>query len=236
MSNPFEKDYVLIILSCKKYRKERREGQVVQFLTNDKIMNNIPYFHVEGNQGLFKFKKYKNKQYVINKKEKVIYTNTKDDYLSLAHKVIMAFKAIVENFDFKYILKTDDDQRLIYPNFFSELHPRLIQLKPDYVGRIFNMPKKVEQYQPVVHKEDGFPTGYVVGDDLPFTNGRFYALSKRNVTDLVENKFKLIKEELCEDWAIAKYQKLEYRKNICSFETMNIFRDYVEYNEKVKNK
>ena len=57
MSNPFEKDYVLIILSCKKYRKERREGQVVQFLTNDKIMNNIPYFHVEGNQGLFKFKK-----------------------------------------------------------------------------------------------------------------------------------------------------------------------------------
>ena len=98
------------------------------------------------------------------------------------------------------------------------------------------MPKKVEQYQPVVHKEDGFPTGYVVGDDLPFTNGRFYALSKRNVTDLVENKFELIKEELCEDWAIAKYQKLEYRKNICSFETMNIFRDYVEYNEKVKNK
>jgi hypothetical protein len=227
--NVSTKDYVLVILSCKKYRKERREKQITQFLTNPQIMNGIPYFHVEGNPKLFTFKKHRKKQYIINEKERVIYTNTKDDYLSLAHKTIMAFKAIVENFDFKYILKTDDDQRLIVPKFFTQLHENLIKTTPDYVGRIFNMPEKIEKYQPVMHKEDGFPHGYVCGDNLPFTNGRFYALSKRNVTDLVENKFDSIKEELCEDWAIAKYQKLEFRKNILSFFTEKIFQDYLEY-------
>lgn len=227
-------DYVLVILSCKKYRKERREAQIPQFLTNQKVMNGMPYYHVEGNQQLFTFKKHKNKQYVINEKERVIYTNTKDDYLSLAHKTIMAFKAVVENFNFKYILKTDDDQRLIAPNFFNELHGHLIKKNPDYIGRIFLMSEKIEEYQPRVHKEDGFPTGYKVGDGLPFTNGRFYALSHRNVKDLVENKFDLIKEELSEDWAMAKYQNIDYRKNTLCFETMNIFMDYQDYEKKLQ--
>jgi len=227
-------DYVLIILSCKKYRKERREAQIPQFLTNQKVMNGMPYYHVEGNPQLFTFKKHRKKQYIINEKERVIYTNTKDDYLSLAHKTIMAFKAVVENFDFKYILKTDDDQRLIAPSFFNDLRGHVIKETPDYVGRIFDMPEKIEEYQPVVHREDGFPTGYVVGDGLPFTNGRFYALSRRNVKDLVENKFDLIKEELSEDWAMAKYQNIDYRKNTLCFETMNIFMDYQDYEKKLQ--
>jgi hypothetical protein len=34
-------------------------------------------------------------------------------------------------------------------------------------------------------------------------------LSRRNTKDLVENKFDQIKDELSEDWAIAKYQEKE---------------------------
>ena len=73
----------------------------------------------------------------------------------------MAFKAIYENYSFKYLIKTDDDQRLIYPKLFDMMHEKFVQLKPDYVGRIFNMQRKLETYQPRVHEVDGFPEGYI---------------------------------------------------------------------------
>ena len=37
-------DYILMILSCKKYEKERRVGQINQFLNNNSIMQGIRYF------------------------------------------------------------------------------------------------------------------------------------------------------------------------------------------------
>jgi hypothetical protein len=232
MDNSYKDDYILVILSCKKYRDVRRKGQIKQFLNDNSILKGMRWFHVEGNEALFKHKKYKGKDYIVNEKYNIIYTNTGDDYLTLAHKTIMAFKAIYENYSFKYLIKTDDDQRLIYPKLFDMMHEKFVQLKPDYVGRIFNMQRKLETYQPRVHKVDGFPEGYIVGDGLPFTNGRLYALSHRNTKDLVENKFEQIKSELSEDWAIAKYQEKEYRTNIFSFETMHVFMDFEPYNKK----
>lgn len=232
MDNSYKDDYILVILSCKKYRDIRRKGQIKQFLNDNKILKGMRWFHVEGNQNLFKFKKHRGKKYIINENEHIIYTNTKDDYLSLAHKTIMAFKAVYEKYNFKYLIKTDDDQRLVFPQLFDYMHQNLVQSKPDYVGRIFNMEKKVETYQPHVHRDDGFPQGYIVGDGLPFTNGRLYALSRRNTKDLVENKFDQIKDELSEDWAIAKYQEKEYRTNTFIFDTLQVLMDYEPFNKK----
>ena len=51
-------------------------------------------------------------------------------------------------------------------------------------------------------------------------------------TDLVENKFDQIKDELSEDWAIAKYQEKEYRTNTFIFDTLQVLMDYEPFNKK----
>lgn len=244
MDNSLKDDFILMILSCRKYKTERREGQIKQFLQNNDIMKGMRYFHLVGDQRLFKkkdkeTKEHKKRGYIIKENENIIYTNTKDDYLSLPHKTIMGFKALFENYSFKYIFKSDDDQRVIVPKIFSILAAALLQKKPDYVGNMYILHKKVEQYQPRVHAKDGFPKGYVVGDGLPFTNGRLYALSRRNIEDLVTNHFHLIKKELSEDWAIAKYMKKEYRLNNFAFKSLKVMVDYDKYDkylEYMKNK
>ena len=225
-------DYILMILSCKKYEKERRVGQINQFLNNNSIMQGMRYFHLVGDK--HKFRKNKKLKYIVDEEKNIIYTNTLDDYLSLPHKTISGLTALYETFDFKYVLKTDDDQRLLNPKIFSILDTVLKNKKPDYFGKLCNMEEQVEKWQPIVHKNDGFPTGYIVGDGKPFTNGRFYGLSHRNVYYLVSNKFNQVRKELSEDWAIAKYQHLDHRNNIFTFENMHIFMDYEPYNEKIK--
>ena len=222
-------NYILMIASCKKYKKERREGQIEQFLKNDKIMQGIPYFHLEGDQS--KFVNNPELKYIMDKQNHIIYTNTKDDYLSLPHKIICGLTAIYDNYTFKYIFKTDDDQRLLIPNIFTQLHNQLKEKKPDYFGRIGYMEEQEERGNPRVHAVDGFPWGYIVGDGLPFGHGRLYGLSHRNVKDLVLNKFEKIKIELAEDWAIAKNQKVEYRKNCQYIETNSVFVDYEKFNQ-----
>lgn len=223
-------DYILMILSCEKYEKERRVGQINQFLNNNSIMQGIRYFHLVGDKD--KFRKNKKLKYIVDEEKNIIYTNTLDDYLSLAHKTISGLKALYETFDFKYVLKTDDDQRLINPNIFSILDTVLKNKKPDYFGKLCNMEEQVEKWQPIVHKNDGFPTGYIVGDGKPFGNGRFYGLSRRNVEDLVKNKYDLVKKEYSEDWSIAKNQKLEYRMNNMYLDNSKIFADFEVYNYK----
>jgi len=204
---PLKDDYILMILSCKKYEKERRVNQIQQFLKNPNIMQGIRYFHLVGDK--HKFRKNKKLKYIVDKEKNIIYTNTLDDYLSLPHKTISGLTALYETFDFKYVLKTDDDQRLLNSKIFSILDVVLKMKKPDYFGKLCNMKEQVEKWQPIVHKEDGFPTGYIVGDGKPFGNGRLYGLSHRNIEDLVKNKYDLVKKEYSEDWSIAKYQNLE---------------------------
>tara|TARA_Y100001970_G_C14222019_1_gene853256 strand:- start:1119 stop:1922 length:804 start_codon:yes stop_codon:yes gene_type:complete len=222
--------YILMIISCKKYLKERREGQIAQFLKNPQIMQGIRYFHLEGDQS--KFVNNPESKYIIDEKNNIIYTNTEDGYISLPHKIICGLTAIYENYKFNYILKTDDDQRLMINNIFGILDKKIKMENPDYLGKIM----KVETHNYpdakwlINNYKVLFPKTYYVGDDLPMSNGRFYGLSHRNVKDLVENKYDEIKKELVEDWAIAKYQKKEYRANKMYIETERIFKDIHDYN------
>ena len=226
----FENDYILMVASCKKYLKERRIGQIEQFLKNPKIMQGIRYFHLEGDSN--KFIKTPELKYIIDEKNNIIYTNTKDDYLSLPHKIICGMKAIYENYNFKYIFKTDDDQRLLIDNIFYILDKQLKEKKPDYFGKIMNFAKREERWE--LHKDENYPKGYYVGDGLPMGNGRFYGLSYRNVKDLVRNKYDEIKKEMVEDCAIAKYQKIEYRTNNMYVFNNEIFND-IDVWQKKKN-
>jgi len=218
-------NYILMITSCKKYVKERREGQIEQFLKNPQIMQGIRYFHLEGDQS--KFVNNPESKYIVDEKNNIIYTNTEDGYISLPHKIICGLTAIYENYKFEYILKTDDDQRLMINNIFQILDKQIKMQKPDYFGKIFNL--NTHNYPDATWLIDRykvlFPKTYYVGDGLPMSNGRLYGLSHRNVKDLVENKYDEIKKELVEDWAIAKYQKKEYRTNKMYIETEIIFKD-----------
>jgi len=236
MDNSLKDDFILMILSCRKYKTERRDGQIKQFLQNNDIMNGMRYFHVVGDTRNMN-NNDKKKGYKIDEINNIIYTNTKDDYLSLPHKTIMGFKALFENYSFKYIFKSDDDQRVIVPSLFIDISKHLLTKNPDYAGNMYILPKKIETYQPVAHAADGFPNNYIVGDGKPFTNGRLYALSRRNIEDLTsKEKFDLIKKELSEDWAIAKYQKDEYRMNILTFRSLQLMMDYDKYNDYIKKK
>lgn len=231
MDNSLKNDFILMILSCRKYKTERRDGQIKQFLQNNNIMKGMRYFHIVGDTRTMNSDD-KKKGYKIDETNNIIYTNTKDDYLSLPHKTIMGFKALLDNYSFKYIYKSDDDQRVIVPTLFIDISKALLQHKPDYAGNMYILPRKIETYQPVAHAVDGFPNDYIVGDGKPFTNGRLYALSRRNIEDLTSNeKFNLIKLELSEDWAIAKYQKDEYRMNNLTFRSLNLMMDYDKYND-----
>ncbi len=79
----------------------------------------LKYYHVIGEEKL-------TTPFVIDDKNHILFVKTKDDYNSLPHKVISAFMAIKETYQFKYIFKTDDDQVLTKPLFFNLLRDKLI--------------------------------------------------------------------------------------------------------------
>ena len=233
LGNELGNKYILMILNCKKYYYKRYK-QINNFL-NNKILRGIKYFHVIGDKS-----KCNNKEYFIDRNANIIYTNTEDDYLSLPHKTICCMKALLENFNFEYILKTDDDQNLVVRHFFLLLDQQIEKKRRekqniDYFGNL-SIVKPHISHNYKIHKEDNFPDNYIVGDHNVFSNGRFYGLSRRNAKDLVENKFDLIKKELCEDWAIAKYQNKDWRNNYFNISTNKIFKDRPESSLIVKYK
>ena len=126
---PFSDKYILLILNCRKYR-HKALYQKKQFL-NNRILKGMPYFHVIGDKELCK-----NNDYIIDQKNRIIYTNTKDDYVSLPHKVICAMKVLYKHFNFEYLFKTDDDQSLMDPSFFVKLDQQIKNKKPDYIGHM----------------------------------------------------------------------------------------------------
>lgn len=205
-------DYILLILNCEKY-KYKAENQKETWLKT--LPQNIRYYHVIGNKV-----KCENNEIFIDEYNKVIYTNTKDDYNSLPSKVITALSGVLEKFDFKFIMKTDDDQKLMIPNFFDSFTNILNEKKPHYGG-----------YSLVV--QDHFSQYYQVHDCLPrnlflkstkYVNGRFYFLSKEAVQDVVSKK-EDIKKHIIEDHAIGLYLNEKYKDTLLHFDTRKIFFD-----------
>ena len=79
-----EKDYILLILNCDKY-KYKAELQKKIWLNT--LTNNITYFHIIGNSNIGN-----NNEYIFDNSNNILYVNTPDDYLSLPNKIITAIK------------------------------------------------------------------------------------------------------------------------------------------------
>lgn len=211
-----DQKYILLILNCYKY-KYKAEKQTETWLK--KLDSNIIYFHVIGDVEKCKVNN-DNTDYFFDFQNKILYTKTKDDYLSLPHKVITALEAVNHTYNYDYVFKTDDDQELVDDGFFNKMMTTLSTKNYNYGGRILNV-------------NDHYSTYYTVHSELPkklllrrtsYCSGRFYFLSKAAVIHLLYKKDQ-IKEHVIEDHAIGYYMDDDLKKNILHFLSDNFFRD-----------
>lgn len=226
-----DQKYILLILNCYKY-KYKAEIQKKTWLT--KLDSNIIYFHVIGDVEKCKMNTMMNgndggndggnHDYFFDFHNHIIYTKTKDDYLSLPDKIITALKAINSRYHYDYIFKTDDDQELVNDGFFNTLIKLLSSSskKYNYGGRL-------------LHVNDHYSRYYTVHSELPkklllkktsYCSGRFYFLSKAAVVNLID-KSEWIKEHIIEDHAIGYYMDDDLKKHTLHFVSDHFFRDII---------
>jgi hypothetical protein len=208
-----EQDFVMLIMNCKKYEKKAL-FQKRTWLKN--IPSYLRYYHVIGDETMdtnFKFDEENN----------ILWVKVADDYNSLPNKVISAYEAIYDTYNFKYIFKTDDDQILVKPQFFDTIIKLITTMipAPHYGGYIVDVktPYLSQYYR--LHPE--LPVNlplYVT----KYCSGRFYFLSKSAISNLINKRENIIKEYL-EDYAIGFNLDERFKENILSIATNNFFTD-----------
>lgn len=214
-----DSDYILLILNCKKY-EDKAMKQKTTWIKQIKGVK-IKYFHVVGDKNLCGDKKY-----LVDDSNGFMYLPVDDDYNSLPSKIIHALDVVNERFNYKYIFKTDDDQRLADPEFFK----RLISLieertwdkrKPHYGGLQINIKQCICDY----YKTHPCLPKNILLESTIYCNGRFYLLSKEAVEFLLQKKEE-IKKRYIEDHAIGFYLNSEFKNNMLNLPTHKIFFDF----------
>lgn len=210
-------DYILLILNCEKYQYKAQRQKETWIPT---LPSQIIYYHVLGNP-------YLEQEYLIDDVNRILYVKTEDDYNSLPKKVIEAYKAINKVYEFKYILKTDDDQNVTHIAFFNVLIHLLNRSygKPNqihYGGNIVDVKQThISQYYRI-HPE--LPKNLIVKKSK-YCNGRFYLLSSLATNALIEIESD-IKKEYFEDYAIGLNLPESFKNNLLKLDTDKIFKDF----------
>jgi len=208
-----QQDFILLIMNCKKYENKANIQRDTWLKT---IPSYLKYYHVIGDELL-------DSEFTFDNDNQILWVKTPDDYNSLPKKVIESYKAVKSIFNFKYIFKTDDDQKLIKPTFFNIITKLVLNRRPTthYGGFIVDVPfSHLSQYH-TIHPE--LPKNIPVYA-TKYCNGRFYFLSKDATLDLL-TKSELIKKEYFEDYAIGFNLDEKYKKNILNIDTNKIFID-----------
>jgi hypothetical protein len=104
-----EQEFIILIMNCKKYVKKALFQKRTWLKT---IPDYLLYYHVIGDETL-------ETNYKFDNENNIIWVKVADDYNSLPNKVISAYEAVYDTFNFKYLFKTDDDQILVKPQFFD---------------------------------------------------------------------------------------------------------------------
>jgi hypothetical protein len=216
-----KQDFILLIFNCEKYRYKALKQKDTWL---QQLPANIIYYHVLG-QGL---KQDSVSEYIIDEPNKVLYVNTEDDYNSLPKKVIAAYKAINNIYDFKYIFKTDDDQNVTNIRFFNILMNILsdtkninTKSKSHYGGHIVDIKKPEFSNYYRIHPE--LPKNLVL-DATRYCSGRFYFLSFEAVQKLIERESN-IRAEYFEDYAIGYNLPFNLKNNMMRLDTGKYFND-----------
>jgi hypothetical protein len=211
-----EQEYIILIMNCKKYA-EKAQFQKMTWLP--KIPDYLQYYHVIGEPNL-------DTNYKFDNENKILWVKVEDDYNSLPKKVITAYEAVYETFDFKYIFKTDDDQNLVNEKFFDvvkgltsnsnsnnkKIHygGYIVDVKHNYLSQYHKIHPELPEYLPILQTK--------------YCSGRFYFLSKQAVTNLLSKK-SMIEKEYLEDYAIGFNLDQYYKLNIINLATNKYFTD-----------
>jgi hypothetical protein len=217
-----ENDYILLIMNCKIYNYKADKQKATWLKT---LPSYLKYYHVIGESTI-------EKEYVFDNDNSILYVNTQDDYNSLPKKVIAAYKAINETFEYKYLFKTDDDQILLNDKYFDMVvklieKKRVLNLNNNldscvhYGGNIVDVPINYLSKYYLIHSE--LPKELIVRA-TKYCSGRFYFLSSEATTDLLSKKDKISNEYL-EDYAIGYHLSNKYKENMLQINTHMFFED-----------
>jgi hypothetical protein len=209
-----EQEFIMLIMNCKKYQKKAKFQKMTWL---PQIPSYLRYYHVIGDPDLHDAK------YKFDNENSILWVKVADDYNSLPKKVIAAYEAIYETFDFKYVFKTDDDQILVNPKFFDIVTGLISSKKPKthYGGYIVNVAKPYLSEYHRIHPE--------LPKQLPlyvtrYCSGRFYFLSKSAITHLL-SKRERIEREFLEDYAIGFNLDQIYKTDMIPLATNKFFTD-----------
>jgi len=180
------------------------------------IPSYLRFYHVIGDESL-------DTEFKFDDETKILWVKTGDDYNSLPNKVIAAYEAVSETFNFKYLFKTDDDQILVNNNFFDIVTRLISSKKPKthYGGYIVDV---VKPYLSQYYKLHSELPAYLPILQTKYCSGRFYFLSNEAIHNLISKK-KEIEKEYLEDYAIGLNLDPYYKKEIISLTTNNFFTD-----------
>ena len=202
----------MLIMNCKKYLKKAKFQKITWL---PKIPEYLTYYHVIGDEEL-------KDEFNFDNENRVLWVKVADDYNSLPKKVIAAYNAINETFDFKYLYKTDDDQILVNNKFFdiiknilttkTNIHygGYIVDVKQNYLSQYNKIHPELPEYLPVLQTK--------------YCSGRFYFLSKPAIENLIRKRL-LIEKEYLEDYAIGFNLDQYFKINILNLQTNNFFTD-----------
>jgi hypothetical protein len=206
-----EQEYIMLVMNCKKYLK-KAEIQKKSWLQN--IPSYLRFYHVIGDTEL-------NTNYRFDNENKILWINVEDDYNSLPKKVIRAYDAINETFNFKILYKTDDDQMLVVDKFLDIVKGLTNNNKIHYGGYIVDVKQNYLSQYNKIHPE--LPK-YLPILQTKYCSGRFYFLSKPAIMNLISKK-EFIENEYLEDYAIGYNLDQYYKLNMINLQTNKFFKD-----------
>ena len=207
-----EQEYIMLIMNCKKYVKKALFQKRTWL---QKIPSYLQFYHVIGEPNL-------DTRYKFDNENRILWVKVEDDYNSLPQKVIRAYQAIYETFDFKYLYKTDDDQILVNEKFLHvvkgitsnvrKIHygGYIVDVKQNYLSQYHKIHPELPEYLPILQTK--------------YCSGRFYFLSKQAIQNLISKK-EFIEKEYLEDYAIGFNLDEYYKLNMTNLATNNFFTD-----------
>jgi len=212
-----EQEYIMLIMNCKKYSKKAKFQKMTWL---PKIPHYLIFYHVIGEPEL-------DTKYKFDNENRILWIKVEDDYNSLPKKVIRAYEAVNETFDFKYIFKTDDDQILVNEKFLDivkgitsgskKIHygGYIVDVKQNYLSQYHKIHPELPEHLPILQTK--------------YCSGRFYFLSKQALSNVVSKK-EFIEKEYLEDYAIGFNLDQYYKLNITNLATNKFFTD-IELND-----
>lgn len=218
-----QQEYIMLIMNCKKYL-HKAKFQKTTWLP--KIPDYLKYYHVIGEPEL-------DTNYRFDNENRILWVKVDDDYNSLPKKVIRAYEAVYETFDFKYIFKTDDDQNLVNEQFFNVVKG-ITNNSNSNINNSNNKSKKIHYGGYIVDVKHNYLSQYhKIHPELPeylpilqtkYCSGRFYFLSRQAISNLITKK-EFIEKEFLEDYAIGFNLDQYYKLNMINLATNNFFKD-----------